>query len=143
MPDIRLEREFNVTPERLFDFVTQRTSVLEWFGYEGMTFPVEEMDFSRKGPWFVEMLTKDGNKLKLSGHVTHVDRPKTVGFTWGWHDPDDKRGPESHVMFTVSESAAGAKLIIDHREFSDEEAAANHNNGWTYALGTMTRILNG
>ena len=69
MTDIRLEREFNVTPERLFDFVTQRASVLEWFGYEGMTFPAEEMDFSRKGPWFVEMLTKDGNKGPWKGKL--------------------------------------------------------------------------
>lgn len=143
MSDIRLERDFNVSAERLFDFVTQRTSVLEWFGYEGMTFPAEEMDFSRKGPWFVEMLSKEGNKMKLSGHVTHVDRPKTVGFTWGWHDPEDKRGPESHVMLTVMETGQGAKLIIDHRELPDEEAATGHNSGWTYALGTMTRILHG
>ncbi|MEE2946467.1 MAG: SRPBCC domain-containing protein [Pseudomonadota bacterium] len=141
MPDIRLEREFNVTQERLFDFVTKRASVLEWFGYEGMTFPADEMDFSRTGPWFLEMVSKEGNTMKLSGHVTHVDRPKTVGFTWGWHDPEDKRGPESHVMFTVMETAKGAKLIIDHRELPDEEAATGHNSGWTYALGTMTRIL--
>ncbi len=143
MTDIRLEREFNVTPERLFDFVTKRASVLEWFGYEGMTFPADDMDFSRTGPWFVELLSKEGNRMKLSGHVTHVDRPKTVGFTWGWHDPEDKRGPESHVMFTVMETTGGAKLIIDHRELPDEEAATGHNSGWTYALGTMARVLQG
>lgn len=141
MPDIRLEREFGVTPERLFDFVTKRASVLEWFGYEGMTFPNDEMDFSRTGPWFVEMLSKEGNRMKLSGHVTLVDWPKTVGFTWGWHSPEDKRGPESHVMFTIMETAGGAKLIIDHRELPEAEAEG-HTRGWTYALGSMSRILN-
>ncbi|MDC0737634.1 SRPBCC domain-containing protein [Cognatishimia sp. SS12] len=143
MTDIRLEREFAVSQERLFDFVTKRHNVLEWFGYEGMTFPADDMDFSRTGPWFVDMRTKDGNPLKLSGHVTHVKPPDSVGFTWAWHDPEGKRGAESHVTMTVVETANGAKLIVDHRDLADGDIGANHEAGWTYALRTMERILQG
>ena len=141
MPDIRLEREFNVTPERLFDFVTKRASVLEWFGYEGMTFPADEMDFSRTGPWFVEMLSKDGNKLKLSGHVTHVDRPNSIGFTWAWHDEDDKRGVESHVTIKLVPAQNGTVLQLSHVDLP-EESAESHKEGWGSTFNKLEALLN-
>ncbi|GAA6208877.1 hypothetical protein NBRC116601_21700 [Cognatishimia sp. WU-CL00825] len=141
MTDIRLEREFKASPDRLFDFVTQRTNVLQWFGYESFSFSDERMDLSKLGAWFVDMLSDEGNRFKISGQVTHVDRPKSVGFTWGWHDQDDNRGPESHVVFTVVETAAGARLIIDHRELDDGEVAANHEGGWTNALRRIGEAL--
>lgn len=141
MADLQLEREFKVKPERLFDFVTQRENVLKWFGYEGMSFPSENMDLSRTGAWHVEMITSEGNYYKLSGHVTHVDAPKSVGFTWGWHDPDDNRGPESHVTFSIVETATGARLVIDHRELQDGDMAENHEDGWTNALNRLEAAL--
>ncbi len=134
MTDVRLEREFKVSPERLFTFVTKRTHVLQWFGYENMSFVNEDIDLSRLGPWHCHMLSDEGNNFKISGHVTHVDAPKSVGFTWGWHDPEDMRGPESHVTFTIVETAAGARLIIDHRELHDADIANRHEMGWTNAL---------
>jgi uncharacterized protein YndB with AHSA1/START domain len=141
MADLRLERDFKVKPERLFNFVTQRENVLKWFGYEGMRFPSENMDLSRTGAWHVEMITSEGNYYKLSGQVTHVDAPKSVGFTWGWHDLDDNRGPESHVTFSIVETATGARLVIDHRELQDGDMAENHEDGWTNALNRLEAAL--
>lgn len=141
MTDIRLEREYNVSPERLYSFVTQRENVLKWFGYEGMTFPADAMDFSALGPWFIEMISADGTEMKLSGQVTHVNPPKSVGFTWGWHDPEGNRGPESHVMYTIVETSSGARLIVDHRELGDDDVSSRHEQGWTRALRSIAEAL--
>lgn len=134
MTDLRLEREFSVTPDRLFQWVSTPDKLLKWWGPEGMDVPKHNLDLSRTGPWFSIMRNDEGQQFKVSGHVTHVDAPKSVGFTWGWHDEDDQRGTESHVTFTVVASTSGARLLVDHRELDDSEQSIRHEAGWTSSL---------
>ncbi|MEO1107027.1 MAG: SRPBCC domain-containing protein [Pseudomonadota bacterium] len=134
MADLKLEREFPVDPETLFAWVSDGAKLLQWWGPEGMHVPEHNLDFSRTGPWYSVMQNAEGQQYKVSGHVTHVDPPNSVGFTWGWHDDQDQRGAESHVTFTVTASGAGSRLVLDHRELADAEAAANHTKGWTSSL---------
>lgn len=133
MTDLRLEREFKITPDRLFDWITSSGKLLQWWGPEGMHVPDGELDFTKTGPWH-SVMANDDLTVRVSGQVTHVDPPKSVGFTWGWHDEDGKRGEESHVTFTVEPTASGARLIINHRELGDSDRAAGHERGWTSSL---------
>lgn len=141
MGDIRIEREFSVSPARLFDVLSQRAELIQWWGHDGWTFTSEHMDFSRTGPWHADMQSEDGTRYKLSGFVTQVSAPTSISFTWAWHDPEDTRGAESHVTFTVIETAKGAKLIVDHRELPSDEIAARHEQGWGGPLGRLARLL--
>ena len=142
MADIRLERDFNVSPKRLFEVISSHATLIQWWGHDGMTMTDEQLDFSRLGPWHSAMLSGEGNRFKMSGQVTQIDPPNSIGFTWGWHDDADQRGPESHVMFTVVETATGAKLIVDHRELATEEIASQHAKGWGGPMTRLERFLN-
>ncbi|NNE52892.1 MAG: SRPBCC domain-containing protein [Sulfitobacter sp.] len=141
MAEITLEREFAVTPERLFQALSQRAELVRWWGHDGWTITDETIDFSRPGSWFADMRSDEGNRYKLSGQVTHVRPPQSIGFTWAWHDEEDRRGPESHVTFTVSESGVGARLIVHHQELATEDIAAQHARGWAGPLGRLSRHL--
>lgn len=139
MADIRIVREFKTSAERLFQALTQQAEILNWWGHDSMTIPAYNLDFSQTGPWFSEMIGSDGTRFKLSGQVTHVNPPKSVGFTWAWHDDQDQRGPESHVTFTVEDSDTGTvRLTVDHRDLADAEIAARHEAGWT--TGPIIRL---
>jgi len=141
MTDLRIEREFNVSPERLFAAISTQSDLLQWWGPEGMHVPKGDLDFTRTGPWFSVMQDGDGQQYKVSGQVTHVDPPKSVGFTWGWHDDQDQRGAESHVIFTVVPTSAGARLILDHRDLDDSEQSTRHEAGWTSSLRKLSTQL--
>lgn len=141
MTDTRVEREFKVSPEKLFRFISGATELVSWFGPEGVRVPDNALDFTREGPWYAVMANDDGPFAKVSGQVTHVDPPRSVGFTWGWHDDEDKRGPESHVTFTVEPTTSGAKLVIDHRDLPDDDAATRHNSGWISSLKSLDAVL--
>ncbi|WP_170383830.1 SRPBCC family protein [Ruegeria atlantica] len=134
MADLKLEREFPTAPENLFAWISDGAKLLQWWGPEGMHVPEHDLDFSRLGPWYSVMQNAEGQQYKVSGQVTHVDPPNSVGFTWGWHDDQDQRGAESHVTLTVEAAGEGARLILDHRDLGDDEIAANHNQGWTSSL---------
>lgn len=141
MTDLRLEREFNVSPERLFAAVSSQADLLQWWGPEGMHVPTGDLDFTRPGPWFSVMQDGEGQQYKVSGQVIHVDPPKSVGFTWAWHDDRDQRGAESHVSFTIIPTQAGCRLILDHRDLDDSDQSARHEAGWISSLRKLSAQL--
>ncbi len=141
MADLRIEREFPVTADRLFQALTTQAQLLQWWGPEGMHVPEHDLNLARLGPWYSVMVNSEGQRYKVSGQVTSYDPPRSVGFTWAWHDSDDIRGAESHVTFAVVKTASGAKLVLDHRELGDDEISANHQQGWTSSLRKLGQIL--
>ena len=141
MADVTLERDFAVSPERLFAVVSTPAGLISWWGPESVTLDDHDLDFTRTRPWRSTMISPEGHRYKVTGQVTHVDPPKSVGLTWAWHDEDDARGPESHVTFTVEPSATGARLIVDHRGLADDEQAGRHTEGWTSSLRKIGAAL--
>jgi uncharacterized protein YndB with AHSA1/START domain len=142
MSDLRLERDFTVSPERLFTAVSSQSDLLQWWGPEGMHVPQGDLDFTRTGPWFSVMHNGEGRQFKVSGQVTHVKPPNSVGFTWAWHDEQDRRGAESHVTFTVMATDNGSRLTLDHRDLDDSEQSARHEDGWQSSLRKLAAQLN-
>lgn len=134
MNELRLERDFAVTAQRLFDWISTPEKLLQWWGPEGMFVPEHALDFTRTGAWYSVMQNDEGQRYKVSGQVTHSDPPRSVGFTWAWHDDADQRGHESHVTFTVVAAGDGARLLIEHRDLDGSEQSASHEKGWNSTL---------
>lgn len=141
MTDLRLERDFSVSPQRLFRAISTRADLIQWWGPEGVDVSEETLNFTTTGPWLSVMRNKEGQRYKVSGHVTKVDPPNSVSFTWAWHDDTDARGAESHVTFSVENTPTGARLIIDHRDLGDDDSSANHEKGWSSSLRKLHTLL--
>ena len=145
--DIEFIRDYPVALTRLWRAVTEPVQLIQWFGPEGTYLEACEMAFTRTGPWTCTMRGKEsGDRFKVSGQITSVRPPVdgegSVAFTWAWHDADDRRGPESHVTFTVQETETGARLTLSHRELTDIEAAQNNTKGWLSTLRKLDFFLN-
>ncbi|WP_276717347.1 SRPBCC family protein [Pseudooceanicola nitratireducens] len=144
--DVELIRDYAVALTRLWRAVTEPVQILQWFGPEGVYLDDCQMDFRTTGPWSCTMRGKEsGSRFKVSGQITHVSPPEggrgSVGFTWAWHDEDDRRGPESHVSFAVEETTSGARLTLTHRDLASAEAAQDHTRGWLSTLRKMDFFL--
>jgi len=138
--DLHIERDLDVSPAELWDFVSTTAGLLSWWAPEGMTVPDYEMDFTITGAWHSVMIGSEGRRHKVSGQVTSVKPPNSVGFTWAWHDETDTRGHESHVTFTVTPLPGGrARLTLDHRNLPDDERGRMHEEGWTSSLRKLER----
>lgn len=141
MPNLVMERTFDAAPEKVFAFLSKTEHILKWWGPEGMTLPEHQLAFDRVGPWLSVMQNPQGQRYKVSGHVTHVDPPHSVGFTWAWHDENDVRGVESHVTIKLVPAInGGTKLHLNHIDLPDE-SAASHEQGWSSALRNLARLL--
>lgn len=141
MSELVMERVFAADVETVFDFLTKTEHLLKWWGPEGIHIGDHNLDLSRPGDWSSTMVNAEGNKFKVSGEVLACDPPKTIEFTWGWHDGQDQRGHESHVRFEVEPNAGGgARFVMTHSNLPDEESRNNHNEGWTSSMRKLERL---
>lgn len=145
MATLTLERRLAAAPERVFDYVSKTEHLLKWWGPEGTQVPPEEhaLSFQKTGPWMSVMMNAAGNRFKVSGQVTHVDPPASIGFTWAWHDENDRRGVESHVTIKlVPAQGGGTELTLTHVDLPDEETGFTHRDGWTSSLRRLEAMAN-
>ena len=142
MGDVRITREFDAAPERVFAYITKTEHLLKWWGHDGTTLPEHQLGFDKTGPWMSTMLTDEGNRYKMSGQVTHVDPPRSIGFTWAWHDENDQRGVESHVTIKLVPAQNGGTKFELHHVDLPPEAAENHERGWIATLTRLERLIN-
>lgn len=141
MSTLKIERRFPHPPETVFAFVTQPEHLLNWWGPEGMGVKDHVLDLSRPGAWMSTLVNAEGGFHKMSGEVVAVDPPRSVEFTWGWHDDQDERGPESRVRFEVEpDGQGGSRFQLIHSGLADDESAANHEWGWSSALRKLEKM---
>lgn len=142
MTRLVLERRLPADAETVFAFVTRPEHIAKWWGPEGMTCPVLDIDLTETGAWTTTMANADGARYKVSGEVLEVEPPRRVAFTWGWHDENDGRGHESRVEFEVTPVAEGGAVFrLTHSDLPDEESAGNHSDGWTSCLRKLERAF--
>ncbi|MCV6586143.1 MAG: SRPBCC domain-containing protein [Marinibacterium sp.] len=142
MTTLTLTRHFNAPPDKVFAAITRSDHLLTWWGPESMSLPEHDLRFDRLGPWYSVMMNSDGDRYKVSGQVTHVDPPHSVGFTWAWHDEQDRRGVESHVtMRLVPAQSGGTDFTLTHADLPDDDTAANHETGWTSSLRKLQALF--
>ena len=141
MPTVTLERNFKADRAKVFDFVSRTEHILKWWGPETATIPEHNIAFDKTGPWMIVIRNPEGKQFKVSGQVTHVDPPNSIGFTWAWHDDSDERGAESHVTITLGVAAAGGTdLTLTHVDLS-EEMADSHYDGWSLLMGRLEKLI--
>lgn len=142
MTDLVIERTYAVSAEKLFETVTQATSLAAWFGPVGVNVTKHDLSFDTLGPWFAELVNSDGQKYKMSGIVSAIKPMQSVAFTWAWHDETDARGHESHVTFMVSDLGDGSsKFTLTHANLQDKEQRQNHNAGWSSSLEKLPKLM--
>jgi uncharacterized protein YndB with AHSA1/START domain len=143
MAELILKRHFAASPERVFEFVSKSEHLLTWWGPEAMFVPEGKLDFTATGPWFSVMQNEKGEQFKVSGMVVAVHAPKSLAFTWAWHDAQDRRGVETHVQFKVDpHPEGGSDFTLTHSEFKDTESMGNHEGGWTSSLRKLAANFN-
>lgn len=142
MTELTLSRNFLLTPAQVFDFVTRHEHISKWWGPEGMTVPVCEIDFTKTGPWVSVMVNAEGGRHKVSGMVKQINAPHSVEFTWGWHDDNDDRGHESRVRFDIkSDGRGGTDFKLTHAGLVDDESASKHTTGWSSSLRKLDLLV--
>lgn len=89
--DIRVEREFNASRERVWRALTEPELVAQWWGPNGSTVVVERLEVVRGGRWrFVEQSARGADGFE--GRYREVTPPERLVRSFEWD------GMPGHVM---------------------------------------------
>jgi uncharacterized protein YndB with AHSA1/START domain len=138
MGELRMEREFRASPERLFHHLTDAKSVAAWWGPEGMTVGDHRLDLGRPGPWSMAISDPSGRAMEMSGTVLSVDPPRSLELTM----MVPGTGVESTVRLEVVPQGTGSKLTLIQSGITDEMIAWGQR-GWVGPLNRLAALAEG
>ncbi len=138
---LRIEREFNASPEVVYDAWIDPEIFAQWWGPEGMTTPVHNLDVRKGGKWSATMENSDGIRNSSSGVYKVLDRPNRLVFTWAWDNEKEGRGHETEVEVSFEATESGTKMVLTQAAFEDKQARDNHSSGWSSSFNDLEKVL--
>lgn len=136
---LRLVRQYDAPPERVFDALTRPELLSQWFA-PGDDFDavVDRFQTEVGGAYRIEMRHQNGDIHTCIGEIQEVKRPDRLVYTWKWEGGEMG---DTLVTWELRSSGTGTELTLTHERFPNDAARDEHAKGWTGCLERLTRIL--
>ncbi|HVY04038.1 MAG TPA: SRPBCC domain-containing protein [Caulobacterales bacterium] len=127
-----IEREFAFAPEKLWRALTEPHLIEDWLMKNDFA-PVVGRAFQLRGDW--------GGTIACE--VLAVEPHKRLVYTWNFAGGDPAHELQSVVTFTLTPSAAGTHLRMEHAGFRPDQRQAfgGANAGWRQFLAKLEETL--
>ncbi|MBO6718732.1 MAG: SRPBCC domain-containing protein [Rhizobiaceae bacterium] len=133
-----------VDPQAMYDAWTRPDLVADWYGPEGFTNEIHEMDVRPGGRYHLTMQAPDGSRYPLSGEFRAVEPPHRISFSWKWENQPASVGDGTTlVTVDIRQVGRGTEVTLTHSGFEAAEHRDNHRSGWEPALDKLARTLSG
>jgi len=125
-----VEELIAASPAELFPYLTEPDRYVRWMGVEAA------LEAQPGGVYRVRM----SNEAVAVGEFVEVVPSRRVVFTWGWSGNDAVPPGSTTVEITLEEQDGATLVRLRHSGLPDEDARAQHGEGWRKYLGRL-RIL--
>ncbi|MCI0709987.1 MAG: SRPBCC domain-containing protein [Chloroflexi bacterium] len=145
---IVIERTFDAPVDLIWQMWTQPEHFKQWYGPEGFTVPVAEMDVQVGGKRLVCMESSDGSmKFWTTGEYTEIVPNKRLIYTESMADengnvlsPAADEYPATTVITVLLEDVDGhTKMTMTHAGVPANEQGANE--GWEQAFARLAAYI--
>ena len=142
--EIRIERIFNATRDRVWQAHTDPALLAQWWG-RGNKLVIEVMELERGGHWrFVEH-TEDGGAHGFEGRYAEVTPQERIALTFEW---DGMPGHVSLVTIALEDMGDGRTRLVETMLFltNDDRDGMLHSGmeeGMEESLAALDRVLAG
>jgi uncharacterized protein YndB with AHSA1/START domain len=138
-PSLSIKRHYPAPPEKVWKALITPAALQQWMGVsDEYRVPVAEVDARAGGRYHIQMVAPDGRELDVSGVYREVSPTTRLVYTWAWKGTPER---ESLVTWELRAKDGGTDVTLTHSEFADEEARAQHEQGWMGALVRFERYL--
>jgi uncharacterized protein YndB with AHSA1/START domain len=143
--ELVLTRVFDAPRSLVFKVWTEPNHVAHWWGPNGFTNPVCELDLRPAGAIHIDMRGPDGTVYPMTGFYQEIVEPELLVFTASALDVEGH--PLFEVLTTVTFAEQGAKttLTMHARVVTATPEAAPHiagmQEGWTQSLERLGEYL--
>ena len=138
--ELKLVRRFPAKPEQVFRAFADPKRLARWWGPQGYTVPVCEMDVRPGGRWLTTMRDPEGGDHTVSGVYREIDAPNRLVFTWAWHE-GAKRVHETVVTIALKAHGAGTEMTLTQGTFESAGSRDAHQQGWASSFDCLAEYL--
>jgi uncharacterized protein YndB with AHSA1/START domain len=142
--EVRITRVIDAPPALVFEAWIDPRHMAQWWGPEGFTNPVCELDPQRGGAIYILMRAPDGAEQRVTGTFHEIVPPERLVFTVVAVDGKGKRLVEVLTTVTFVEQSGMTKLTVHARAVGFVELAARMleglEAGWTQSLERLARL---
>lgn len=126
--------------EVVFRAWTEPEMLVRWWGPQGMTTPLCEMDVRPGGRWRTCMRNKDGKDHYVRGVYREVVAPERLVLGWAW-ETDGVPGHESVLTIELHDRGGETELVLTHAGLETASARDSHTEGWASSLDCLAGAL--
>jgi uncharacterized protein YndB with AHSA1/START domain len=143
--EIVMTRFFDAPPGVVFEAWTNPEQLAQWWGPEGFTNPVCELDVRVGGDWRIVMLAPDGAMYPCRGVYLEIVAPERLVFTNIAVDDEGTAVLDGLTTVTFEEEGGTTKLTLRTRAIalvpSAVEKLLGMDTGWSMSLDRLEREL--
>jgi len=145
-PELELTRVLDAPREQVFRAWTESRRLAAWWGPDGFTNPICEVDARPGGALRIEMHAPDGTVYPMSGEFRAIEQPGRLEFISAALDKKNK--PLFEVLTTVTCVGKNGKttqtlhvrVVKKYAAIADQHLAGMEQ-GWTQSLQRLARYL--
>jgi uncharacterized protein YndB with AHSA1/START domain len=137
---LTITRRFAFPREAVFRAWSDAAAFAKWWGPEGCSATVLEMDLRPGGAWRTVIRISEGKEHIVGGVYREVKAPERLAFTWAWENVGDSRH-ETVVALDFHDRGGSTELVLTQAPFESSEGRELHNKGWTSSLNCLEQYL--
>ncbi len=137
---LNISRTFAAPRDQVYAAWTEPEHLKRWWGPEGVTAPVVEIDLRTGGRYRTCMRTPEGDRW-VGGEYTEVTPPERLVFTWSWEGDYTADSPETLVTVEFRDLGDMTEVALTHERFGSTESRDHHRHGWSSSLDCLEQAL--
>jgi uncharacterized protein YndB with AHSA1/START domain len=133
-----IKRTFDAPRDLVWSAWSDPEQSKQWWGPNGFTAPVVEMDQRPGGKWRALMRSPDGVEMWQHGVYREIVPPEKVSFTFIWDEQPDH---EMLVTITFSERGNKTDMVFRQEGFTSANERNDHEGGWSQSFDRFAAYL--
>jgi uncharacterized protein YndB with AHSA1/START domain len=143
--EVTLTRIFDAPRELVYKVWTDPVHLAQWWGPQGFTNPVCEVDLRPGGAIYIVMRSPDGSEYPMRGVFQEIERPERLVFINNAVDADNNIIIEGLTTVTFADDAGKTMLTVQTRGKAMVDYAAQYlqgmEMGWSMSLDKLAEHL--
>lgn len=133
-----IKRTFDAPRDLVWKVWSDAEKAKNWWGPNGFTAPVVELDTRAGGKWRALMKSPEGKELWQHGVYREIVPPEKVSFTSVW---DAEPEHETLVTITFAERGNKTEMTFEQTGFRSADERNEHEDGWGQSLDRFAAYL--
>jgi uncharacterized protein YndB with AHSA1/START domain len=138
-PVLRLQRRFNASPAVVWRAFTEAEALRQWFGPEGFTVHICEVDLRVGGRYRIGMRSPEGSEHIVGGVFRAIAAPERLVYSFAWEGEDP--GPETEVTLEFVAQGNATELRLTQTGFASVESRDAHQGGWSSSFTCLEQAI--